>query len=207
VLSVSAMRFSGHPSLDDHINLLGLITHYWNNLEVAFAIIPWLYSDDKLSGLFINRLSARDLLAATGEIMGHREPNARVRSAVEFAISALNIIRENRNILVHSLHIAAENRTDVAWVRQSKSNPIYRIMTRANLRDLRTLYTAMMRLDEYLDGLIGRIDYDRNYPSPGMFELDKRPALPRRFPLPRKLEQIDPRAPRSAKRQPRSSRK
>jgi hypothetical protein len=183
-------RFSGHPSLDEHIARLGRITHFWNDLEFDFQFIPMLYSTDILAGLFVTRLAPSSLAAATKEIIEHRERNPHVKAAVYFALAALEIIRENRNILVHSLLISATSGTNVAWVRRHKARPWDRIMSRANLRDLGNLEAAMVYLREYVAALIERISFDRNYPFPGIERLDKQPPLPRRFPMPRKLAQI-----------------
>jgi hypothetical protein len=197
------MRYSGHPSLDEHMALLGFITHFWNDLESRFAIIPLLYSHDvRATAVFSKRLRPRDLLDAIKEIIEEREKDVRLRGAVNSAIDALNILRENRNILVHSTHIIASGRADVAWVRNSKSSPGDPVLSSGSARELRLLLRMIRRLADYVTDLTFRIDFGREQL---MGPQDKQPPLPRKFPLPRKLEQIDPPARQNGKHPPRSS--
>lgn len=197
--------FSGDPRLEEHVRILGHIAHDWNSLENCLEVMPWLYATDPLIGLPLSRLTPRALEEVLVEISDHRENNAKIRDAIAFVIKVIRIIRENRNVLVHSSHMSATSKTDVWWVRKNKSRPAEMTSNRANLRDLKALHASIGRLNRYINDLIDVIGSQRGPLGPLWTPEGQPPRLPRRFPLPRKLVQNPP-VLRRVKRQRQSSR-
>lgn len=190
----------------DRLYLLGHITHNWNGLEHQLAYHMAIHSTDHpLAYALAARLRSAELTTALEQVVAEREPRKRIRDAYRFAVSAFHILRENRNILVHSHHNLEITGHQVLWTRPSKTNPRHSLATRGNLRDLDQVTSGIARLHIYLIGL-GAVVVHYKQVREGKMPRDAfPPAWPQRFPLPRKLAQIPP-TPLGAPRRPRSSR-
>ena len=184
------MAKTNAPDLSKHFEMLGRITHDWNFLEHQIAVLCWLYTKDiEAAHVFTSRLRNAERAAALLEISERRDARPRVRGAIKFLVGAFNILRENRNALVHSHHWHLSG-DDVVWTRGSKSKPTTLITALASLSDLRELHSDIVKAREYADGLQNYLMPD-DYMNPGRWVL-KRDTLPRRFRKPRKMLQPRP---------------
>ena len=193
----------------ERLLLLGEITHNWNFLEYQVAYLTSLYTlDEEATYSIASRLRNAEATTALLQLVREREHRVRIISAVEFAVSAFHRLRENRNVLVHSHHVFEITGKHVLWTRRSKTNPNNMVMILGTIRNLRKIAADIARLQAYFSGLIAFTHYES---SKHMAETDEfirevlkklgpRPPLPKRFPLPRKLEETPPSPPRAAPR-------
>lgn len=175
-----------------HMELLGKITHYWNHLEHLMGVLSWAYVGDETAAyIYTSRLRSGEKVSALLELSSLREKRPRVRAAIEFITQVFHILRENRNIIVHSHHGMhakefsgySDYGRAVIFTRRSKGRPTELVEVPLTLKDLRDLFDAIMKARDYAQEL-------SDYLMPGSVQpRSRRSTLPRKFRVPRRMPQ------------------
>jgi hypothetical protein len=166
---------------------LGRISLEWNMIEHFFTAIIWELLGDYPSGMALtsgmgNRSKADVVLRLSRERISDEDTLA----AIEFACTAFNILRENRNILMHSHSIfRGENGQKPHWRRATGKGPAGHVSAEANLADLEKIIAEICALGIYTTGLVPFLHKRRRKHWPNKV----RPDLPSKFPLPTLLAQ------------------
>jgi len=101
--------------------------------------------------------------------------------AIEFACKVFNILRENRNILIHSHTIfRAENGGKPHWRRATGKGPGGHISAEADFSDLERLVAKICALGFFVTDMVPFLHRQRRKHWPNKI----RPDLPAKFPLP-----------------------
>jgi hypothetical protein len=187
---------------------LGRISLEWNMVEQFFTAMIWELLGDYPTGMAItsgmgNTSKADVVLRLSRE----RIRDDDTLEAIEFACKAFNVLRENRNMLVHSHSIfRGEDGKKPHWRRATGKGPAGHISVEADLADLERLISEICALGFFTTGLVPFLHRRRRKHWPN----NKKPSLPIRFPLPallvRPLE-TDDRGLRKAKSTRRRSKK
>jgi hypothetical protein len=200
----------------ERILLLGRITHDWNFLEHQIAHLTSLYTlDPEATYAMAARLRNAEATANLLVLVNERETRKRMVAAIEFAVSAFHRLRENRNVLVHSHHNFEITKKTVLWSRRSRSNPANIVTAYGNVSDLKRVAADIGRLRIYLSSLVDIGIYDQLEDAAAkdgqtkvwLSHWPKRPSLPKRFALPRKLEENQPSNQRRAQSPRKTSRR
>jgi hypothetical protein len=180
---------------------LGRVSIEWNMVEQFFTVLIWRYvGDDLRIGMAItsnlgNQSRADVLIALARQHQGDPE----LLERVEFACKAFNILRENRNMLMHSHSIHdLETGKKPIWVRATGRGPKGHATVEADVADLENIVSDLARLGMFAVYLTEHV-------RPFGKRRRKRGPLPEIFPLPRKLSPPPPEAPKDAPPPPQSS--
>ena len=166
---------------------LGMISIEWNYVEQMMTALIWCYVGDVDRGLAvtanIGNQSRADMLLALCK-KSKVEPDMLDR--VEFSTKAFNMLREKRNILIHSHSITPHESGKPEWRRASGKAPLGHIGTLADENDLKVMLSEIVNLSSFLLSLVVR-------------EMGKKhdaalSPMPDKFALPRKLTQLPPEA-------------
>jgi hypothetical protein len=175
----------------EHMALVGSITQNWNYLEHQIGVIAWfLTKDPEAAQSFTARMRNAELCAAILDLAEMREKRPRYRAALKFVVAAFNILRENRNALVHSDPFRVRKGTKGEWLRKSKSKPREMVVAKGDVRDLEKLARDLDRTQQFANDLMlcmAPDDWFVRGPPPYAGK-----PLPRRFRLPRKMLQPPP---------------
>jgi hypothetical protein len=109
------------------VYLLGLISFQWNMVEHHMSTLIWNYAGGYELGASItaglgNQTRGEVLLSLSRKA----EKNRELQDRIEFIAKAFRILRENRNILMHSHSIEPHPTGKLAWRRTSgKPDPLH----------------------------------------------------------------------------------
>jgi hypothetical protein len=177
-----------HQAYLEHMALVGSITQNWNYLEHQMGVIAWfLTKDPEAAYAFTARMRNAELCGAILDLAEMREKRPRYKAAIKFLVAAFNVLRENRNALVHSDPFRPRKGTKGEWQRKSKSKPRELIVVQGDMRDLEKLDSDLGKTQNFANELmlcLSPDDWFVHGPSPFAGK-----PLPRRFPLPRKMLQ------------------
>ena len=179
---------------------LGRFSLEWNMVEQFFTALIWEFLGDHGVGMAVTaglggNQSKADVVLG---LVRQRKDNPDLIDRVEFACRAFNILRENRNMLIHSHSIFPTENGKPHWRRATGRGPVGHLSVEANFEDLERLIAETASLGLFVVKLIPVI-------RPRTADLELR-ALPDKFPLPRKLSQPAPEDPTDDSRPPQSSR-
>jgi hypothetical protein len=166
---------------------LGRVSLEWNMVEQFFTAMVWELLGDYRSGMAVtggmgNTSKADVVLRLSRE----RVRELDTLDAIEFACKAFNILRENRNILIHSHSIfRSENGGKPHWRRATGKGPAGHITAEADFADLEKLIADICTLGLFVTGLIPFLHRKRRKHWPNKV----RPSLPSKFPMPGLLRQ------------------
>jgi hypothetical protein len=179
---------------------LGRISLEWNMVEQFFSAAIWEMLGDYPAGMAITagmgNLSKADVVLRLSK---ERLKDKDTLEAIEFACKALNVLRDNRNVLMHSHSIfPGENGSKPQWVRASGKDPTGHKATEADLKDLEELISQICGLGKFVVELVPFLHRKRrkNWPE------GQQPSLPAAFPLPKLLKRITDRAGRGSIKKP-----
>lgn len=179
--------------------LLGRISIEWNFCEHFIGTLIWHYVGGTFKGAAITanlgNQSKADMLLTLARRF---ETDAAFVGCVEFATTAFNRLRENRNILMHSHSIGPHESGKLEWRRTSSTAPMGHVGSLVGSDDMMANLNAIAALGFFTLALSLR-----------KFAKRKRqpvPPLPERFPVPDKLTQLPPDVPTNAQRQRKPSR-
>lgn len=171
-------------------------------VEQFFTALIWELLGDYPTGMAVtggmgNQSKADVILRLSRE----RIRKSEVIERIEFACKAFNILRENRNMLIHSHSIfRSDNGGKPTWHRAAGKGPRGHISAEADFEDLETLIAQTCALGIFTTELIPFL-----HPKRRRHWVDKKPPeLPATFPLPQILRQPAPEAapPPKSKRKP-----
>lgn len=181
------------PSLLEYMAAVGTITQTWNYLEHQMGVIAWfLTKDPEAAHVFTARMRNAELCTAILELSEMREKRPRVRRAISFLVEVFNILRENRNVLVHSDIYSINEGEKPRWRRRSKSKPRSIIVAEADYDDLQELVRDLTRAHAFADKLANYLEPEGYFFKSGKGRLFAGQPLPRRFPKPRRMLQPHP---------------
>jgi hypothetical protein len=135
---------------------LGRVSLEWNMVEQFFTTIIWEILGDYSTGMAVtsgmgNTSKADVVLRLSRERIKDQD----TLDAIEYACKAFNILRVNRNILVHSHSIfRAENGSKPQWRRATGKGPAGHISAEADLADLERLIAEICTLGLFVTDLI-----------------------------------------------------
>ena len=160
---------------------LGRLCLEWNMVEQFFTALIWHLLGDYDVGMAITGGLGNQSRADIVLNLARQQPNSeKLVREVEHACKAFNILRENRNILVHSHSIFPKDGATVHWRRATGRGPIGHLTTAASFSDLEEQIAAIVTLGLFTTDLVGMInaqrtgkDYERHVAS---FQLPKRLA-------------------------------
>jgi len=176
---------------------LGRVSLEWNMIEQFFTATIWELLGDYRTGMAVtsgmgNTSKADVVLRLTRE----RVHDADVLQAIEFACKAFNVLRENRNILIHSHSIfRSEKGAKPHWRRATGKGPEGHLSAEADLADLEKIIADICSLGLFIVALTPFLHRRRKQHWPGK----TRPELPAQFPMPSLLKQPAPAGPDDAK--------
>lgn len=161
---------------------LGRVSLKWNMVEQFFTAMIWELLGDYRSGMAITSGMGNTSKADVAlRLSRERIRDTDTLDAVEFACKAFNILRENRNILIHSHSIfRGENGGKPHWRRATGKGPEGHISTQADFTDLEKLIAEICTLGFFVTGLVPFLHRKRRKHWPNKV----RPALPSKFPMP-----------------------
>jgi hypothetical protein len=167
---------------------LGRIALEWSMVEQFFTAIIWELLGDYPSGMAVTggmgNVSKADVAL---RLSRERIPGEDVLGAIEFACKAFNILRENRNKLIHSHSIfRGENGRKPHWRRATGKGPIGHASVEADLADLERVIAEICNLGKFTTALVPFLHRRRRKHWPDK----KRPKLPAKFPMPTLLVQV-----------------
>lgn len=162
---------------------LGRIALEWSMLEQFFTGLIWQMLGDQKVGMAVTgglgNQSKADILRG----LAREQPNSdAIIEDIDFACKAFNILRESRNLLIHSHSIFPTREGSISWVRATEKGPHGHLATLASPAELEDLIEAIVHLGIFSCDLLGSVNAAR----------DGRPTVPppQRFPMPKKLQQI-----------------
>jgi hypothetical protein len=162
---------------------LGRLSLEWNMVEQFFTALIWQLLGDHRIGMAVTGGLGNQSRADIVLNLAREQPNNEsLVGEIEFACKAFNILRENRNILIHSHTIMPREDGSVSWRRATGKGPSGHLTTLASFGDLEDLIEATARLGLFTCDLIGLIHAAREGREP------KRHM--ERFPMPKKLKQL-----------------
>jgi hypothetical protein len=177
---------------------LGRVALEWSMVEQFFTAMIWELLGDYPSGMALtggmgNASKADVVLRLSRE----RIRDEHALDAIEFACRAFNILRENRNKLIHSHSIfRGENGGKPHWRRASGKNPTGHTSVEADLADLERVIAEICNLGKFTTALVPFLHRRRKKHWPAKV----RPRLPAKFPMPTLLVQVPEPSPVSTKR-------
>lgn len=181
---------------------LGRFSLEWNMVEQFFTALIWEFLGDHGVGMAVtgglggNQSKAGVLL----NLARQRANNKELIDRVEFACRAFNILRENRNMLVHSHSIFPAENGKPHWRRATGKGPVGHLSVEADLADLEMLIAQTCQLGLFVVSLI---PFARPRRHRGVSPAN----MPDKFPLPTKLIQPLPEPPKDFSQSPRQSRR
>jgi hypothetical protein len=159
---------------------LGRLALEWNMVEQFFTALIWEYLGDHGVGMAVtgglgNKSKADILLGLARERPGKPE----LIDRIEFACKVFDVLRENRNKLVHSHSIFRSEAKGGKphWRRATGRGPEGHIGVLADLGDPEDLIASVCTLGLFVVDLVPHV-HPRD---------KKKRALPAKFPLPKKL--------------------
>ena len=186
---------------DRIVYVLGLITHHWNFLEHCLDLIIWEYIGDWDRGMaVVHSLGNRSRAELVCNLAEASEHDRRVKTRVLRIAESFDILRENRNTVVHSHHVHVFGSHSL-WTRKSKSKPDALVTTSLRITELTALAKAISGLQMNAFHL-HRFLYNRRLTKPRPEDS----TLPPIFPRPRRMVPNPPSRPNDQPRR-KSSRK
>lgn len=167
---------------------LGRVALEWSMVEQFFTAMIWELLGDYPSGMALTggmgNVSKADVVLRPSR---ERIRGQDVLEAIEFACKAFNILRENRNKLIHSHSIfRAEDGGKPHWRRATGKGPTGHISVEADLADLEKVIADICDLGKFTVALVPFLHRRRRRRWP-----DKtRPELPTKFPMRALLVQV-----------------
>lgn len=164
---------------------LGRLSFEWNMVEQFFTALIWRFLGNDQLGMAVtgglgNQSRADILLALAKQHKGSQE----LLESTEFSCKAFNIIRENRNFLIHSHSLVPSEAGKPEWRRATDRGPKGHLSTLADQHDLELLIAQTCQLGLFAVDLMPCVKPFRR----GM----ETPRLPAKFPPPSKLTQLAP---------------
>ena len=94
-----------HPALSSYAKIIGEIAIAWNKLEIRLdgLIFQYLPIESEVAGFILGQLGNQTKADLAKILIERYETNAEIKENALFCISLLNRLRENRNILEHSI--------------------------------------------------------------------------------------------------------
>jgi hypothetical protein len=166
---------------------LGRVSLEWNMVEQFFTTLVWELLGDYPTGMAVtggmgNTSKADVVLRLSRDRLKDKE----TLHAIEFACKAFNILRVNRNVLLHSHSIfRGENGSKPHWHRATGKSPAGHVSTEADFEDLEQLIAEICALGLFVTDLVPFLHKRRRKHWPGGI----RPELPVKFPMPSLLTQ------------------
>jgi hypothetical protein len=167
---------------------LGRVSLEWNMVEQFFTAMIWELLGDYPAGMAVTggmgNVSKADVVL---RLSRERIRDEDTLEAVEFACKAFNVLRENRNKLIHSHSIfRSENGGKPHWRRATGKGPTGHVSVEADLADLEKVIAEICNLGKFTTALVPFLHRRRRKHWP-----DKtRPRLPAKFPMPSPLVQV-----------------
>lgn len=152
------------PDLREHIYTIGLITLTMSYAELQIEHLVQLYVGED-AGEIVNRhlgpnRSKNGLLA---NLVAKMETNDAFAKAIQNTLAAFAVLRENRNMLVHSHVVGTEPDGSLAWERISRNADVPYARAIANLEDLQAMYAEVKMTSASLTVLFMRKAMDLGY--------------------------------------------
>jgi hypothetical protein len=163
---------------------LGRLCLEWNTVEQFFTALIWTYFGDHGVGMAVtgglggNKSKAEVLL----NLARQSPQESALIDRIEFACEAFNVLRENRNVLVHSHTIFRIEGGKPQWRRATGRGPTGHLSTEANLEDLENLIADICKLGLFVIELVPFLRKEKRGGA--------KCTLPDKFPLPKKLKQL-----------------
>jgi hypothetical protein len=164
---------------------LGRVSLEWNMVEQFFTTIIWELLGDYPAGMAVTggmgNVSKADVVL---RLSRERIRDKDTIDAVEFACKAFNILRQNRNVLIHSHSIyPAESGGKPTWRRASGKGPSGHLSAKIDFEDLENIIAQICELGVFITGLVPFLHRRRRKHWP----YKVRPQLPLFFPMPTPL--------------------
>jgi hypothetical protein len=172
-------------------------------VEQFFTSMIWELLGDYSTGMAVtsgmgNQSKADVVLRLSRE----RIRDSDTLEAIQFACKVFNILRENRNMLIHSHSVFRdENGEKPHWRRATGRGPVGHISAEADFTDLERLIAEICTLGVFTTALVPFLHPRRRKHWPNK----KRPQLPEKFPLPALLGQPSEPLPSKVKRAKRTN--
>jgi hypothetical protein len=151
-------------------------------VEQFFTGLIWEYLGDFGVGMAVTgglgNQSRADIIL---NLARQKPDNPDLIDRIKFACKAFNILRENRNMLIHSHSIFPSEAGKPHWSRATGRGPEGHLSVEAEMEDLERLIAETVQLGFFVMKLL---PFVRPRTDPG-----KPHTLPDKFPLPRKLNQ------------------
>lgn len=165
---------------------LGRLSLEWNMVEQFFTAMIWELLGDYAAGMAVtsgmgNTSKADVVLRLSREQITQQD----TLEAIEFACKAFNVLRENRNMLIHSHSIfRGEKGGKPHWRRATGKGPQGHLGVEADFSDLERLIAEICALGLFTTALVPFLHPRRRKHWPNKV----RPDLPEKFPMPVKLK-------------------
>jgi hypothetical protein len=164
---------------------VGRVSLEWNMVEQFFTATIWEMLGDYPAGMAVTggmgNVSKADVVL---RLSRQRIRDKDTLDAVEFACKAFNILRQSRNVLIHSHSIyPAEDGGKPIWRRASGKGPSGHLSVKVDFEDLENLIAQICALGVFTTGLVPFLHRRRRKHWPHKV----RPQLPLFFPMPTPL--------------------
>ncbi|SDN64331.1 hypothetical protein [Afipia sp. GAS231] len=182
---------------------LGRLSLEWNMVEQFFTTIIWELLGDYSSGMAITGGMGNTSKADVAlRLSKQRLKDQDVLNAISFACKAFNILRVNRNMLIHSHSIfRGDNGDKPQWRRATGKGPVGHASAEADFEDLERLIAEVCTLGLFVTALVPFLHPKRRK----HWRNKSRPQLPTEFPMPSLL--VQPPEPESQKAKEKAARK
>ncbi|PBC09108.1 hypothetical protein [Mesorhizobium sp. WSM3859] len=119
------------------VHALGLISIDWNMTEQFMTALIWNYVGGHEIGMSVtNNIGNRSKADMLLDLAKKFEKDKKILLNIEQTVKAFNILRDNRNMLMHSHTVDKNKNGHCEWRRQNPKAPLGSVGMIADLEDL-----------------------------------------------------------------------
>ena len=173
--------------------LVGLSTLNWNSVEETLERLLWHYLvSDEVGHIITSKMQNMSRCDVLEALVEAREAIPQVRERALHFIKAFDILRVNRNAIVHSVKFTMDASENTLWFERLRKSIRSREYDTYSMpaETLEKLADQMAELDEFGKTLLKIMQRRAGLVEQPFFEWEKPPPWPDMFPLPEKLSSL-----------------
>jgi hypothetical protein len=106
--------------------MIGRIALNHTGLEYQLECLVWLYMGDvDIGHVATSQMTTVEILKALETLVDWREPDDVVADEIEWSISAFNILRVNRNSIIHGFNFKADNSIEKLFIERRTRSIVF----------------------------------------------------------------------------------
>lgn len=173
--------------------LVGLTTLNWNSVEETLEQLIWHYlGSDKVGHIVTSKMQNMSRCDVLGAIAEAQEAIPAVAERVNHFIAAFDILRLNRNAIVHSVKFTLDAKENTLWLERLKKSIRSREYDTYSMpaETLERLADQMAELNEFGRTLLEIMQKRAGLVKQPFFDWERPPPWPDKFPLPERLNSL-----------------